>query len=155
LTAFERNHIKGRSGIGDPGGMPPTPDPEGEPDAGGTFPWEGATGDTNTWNGNKLTSIPLVGWSARGGMAVNLALYHSSGASHNSEVGWKWLHSYDIYGSVTNANGDFRVQHGDGLEITFVKNLDGSFSAPAGIDDTLVYTAATSKYTLTTNSTFR
>src|SRR5690348_9719047 len=28
---------------------------------GSTYPWEGSSGDVNTGNGNKLTSIPLVG----------------------------------------------------------------------------------------------
>jgi hypothetical protein len=32
----------------------------------------------NTGTGNKMTSIPLFGWQARGGMGVGFTLYHNS-----------------------------------------------------------------------------
>src|SRR5947208_3176980 len=42
--------------------------------SGSTFPWEGNLGGLNTFIGNKLTSIPIVGWTARGGMPVQFTL---------------------------------------------------------------------------------
>src|SRR5258708_17954155 len=66
-------------------------------DAGTTYPWEGKVGGTNTFNGNKITSIPLVGWTARGGLPVQFTLTHNSKATYNVEMGQKWCHSYDIY----------------------------------------------------------
>ena len=44
------------------------------PASGSTYPWEASVGRTNTGNGNKLTSVPIVGWTARGGMPVDLTL---------------------------------------------------------------------------------
>ncbi len=64
---------------------------------GDTFPWEGSAGDANTGNGNKQTEIPLVGWTQKGGMPVNLTLTHNSETNRNAELGYKWSHSYDIY----------------------------------------------------------
>lgn len=57
------------------------------PSAGGTYEWEGTFAMTNTGNGNKLTKIPLFGWTARGGMPIEMALYHNSHGTHNSELG--------------------------------------------------------------------
>jgi RHS repeat-associated protein len=151
LTPFEKRHIKGSQGEEEgtplPGGVAPS-NPTGEPDSGSTFPWEGSVGDLNTLNGNKLTKIPLVSWSGRG-LGVSLTLYHNSEAVSNTEVGQHWTHTYDIYGSVTPYVGDFKVQWGDNLEYKFTKNVDGSFTAPAGIFETLTYNATTQKYTLT------
>jgi hypothetical protein len=63
---------------------------------GSTYPWEGMVGGTNTGNGNKLTTIPVVGWGARGGLPVSLALVHNSKETGVSELGPKWIHSYNI-----------------------------------------------------------
>ena len=63
---------------------------------GNAMSWEGTYGDVKTTSGNKLTSVPIVGWTARGGMPVQFILYHNSGSSDNTEVGYKWSHSYRI-----------------------------------------------------------
>ena len=47
----------------------------------------GTVGGTNTGNGNKLTTLPIVGWTARGGLPVNFTIYHNSQGNHNSELG--------------------------------------------------------------------
>ena len=71
-------------------------------DSGSTFAWEGNVNGVNTAIGNKLTSIPIVGWTARGGMPVQLTLNHNSKSTHNSELGQKWTHSLDIYLIIVN-----------------------------------------------------
>jgi RHS repeat-associated protein len=107
-----------------------------DPAPGTTYSWEGTTAGTNTGNGNKLTRIPLVGWTARGGMPVEFALYHNSQGTHNSELGYKWTFSYDIYSAV-DAGGNVTVHWGDDLSYTFTKQVDGSYTAPTGVYDTL------------------
>ena len=71
---------------------------------GSTYPWEASVAGTNTGNGNKLTSIPIVGWTGLGGMPVSFTLSHNSQSTHNSELGQKWTHSYDLY--LVVASGD-------------------------------------------------
>lgn len=65
---------------------------------GDSYPWEGRVGGTNTVNGNKTITVPLVGWTQRGGLPVSLSLVHNSESTRNSTLGQKWTHSYDIYG---------------------------------------------------------
>lgn len=65
---------------------------------GSTYPWQNSTqSGTNMGNGNKLTTIPLVGWSGKGGLPVSLSLFHNSQGQGVSELGPKWTHSFDIY----------------------------------------------------------
>jgi RHS repeat-associated protein len=111
------------------------------PNSGPAFPWEGIfptpDGGANTGNGNKLTEIPIVGWTARGGLPVSLSVFHNSEGNHNSELGQKWSHSYDIYLVIDSFTGNAAIHWGNDLTYTFTKNIDGSFSAPAGIYDQL------------------
>ena len=110
------------------------------PESGDAYPWEGENAGTNTVNGNKLTTLPLVGWSARGGLPVQFALHHNSRGTHNGELGSKWTHSFEIYGVEgwdAAENWVFTVHWGDDLAYSFIQNIDGSYSAPAGIFDTL------------------
>ena len=53
-----------------------------EAEPGSSFPWEGSASGVNTGNGNKLTALPLFGWTVRGGVALGVTLYH------NSQTGW-------------------------------------------------------------------
>jgi RHS repeat-associated protein len=69
-------------------------------------------------------------------MPVEFALYHNSQGTHNSELGYKWTFSYDIY-SVVDAGGNVTAHWGDDLATTFTKNADGSYTPPTGITDTL------------------
>jgi hypothetical protein len=59
LTASEMARITGANTIGQHALSE-------DPDSGGAYAWEGTYGGTNTGNGNKLTDIPLLGWTARG-----------------------------------------------------------------------------------------
>ena len=108
--------------------------------SGSTYPWEASAGGVNTGNGNKLTSIPIVGWSGRGGAGVSFAINHNSQSAHNSELGQKWTHSYDLFMvSAFNAGITTVTPHwGDDLSYAFTQNVDGSYSAPTGIHDKLV-----------------
>ncbi len=122
--------------------------------SGSTYPWEASVGGTNTGNGNKAFQVPLVGWIARGGMPVAFTLTHNSQSSRNSELGQKWTHSYDLYLVASTGSGgspggiapeggsstttDLTAHWGDDLAYKFTQNVDGSYSAPTGIHDTLV-----------------
>ncbi|MBM3495966.1 MAG: hypothetical protein FJX72_16825, partial [Armatimonadetes bacterium] len=118
-------------------GAPPLHGLSTTPSAGGTYQWEGAVAMTNTGNGNKLTKIPLFGWTARGGMPVELALYHNSQGTHNSELGYKWTFTYDIYLIVNAQAGTATVHWGDDLAYTFGQDESYNWVAPSGIHDTL------------------
>src|SRR5690242_15585385 len=63
---------------------------------GGGHPWQGGPGTVNLYSLSKLTLVPIVGWTARGGLPVAFALYHSSVTEcSNNAVGRNWLHSGD------------------------------------------------------------
>src|SRR5262245_50863857 len=94
LSSADMQRIRGAQGIGGGGGGHAISYSAG---SGTPFPWEGSIGTTNSGNGNKLTSIPIVSWTQRGGLPVNLSLVHNSQSGHNSELGQKWTHSFDIY----------------------------------------------------------
>ena len=155
LTPLELARIHGARQEGPPleTGIVNPVDRDVDGQTGSTFAWEGNVGGLNTVNGNKLTTVPIVGWSGRGGMGVSLALYHNSLADGASEIGQHWTHSYSIYGVVDPETDDFSVRWGDGLGYKFTKNIDGSYSAPAGMADKLV--ADSTGYTLTTKGQVR
>jgi len=120
-------------------------------DSGSTYPWEATVDSTNTGNGNRMSAIPIVSWTARGGMPVAFTLNHNSESAHNSELGYKWTHSFDIFLAVAGGDddGSGRVVHwGDDLSYKFTQNIDGSYSAPTGIHDVLVQNVD-GTYTLT------
>jgi RHS repeat-associated protein len=131
--------------------------------SGSAFAWESAPGvpgglsvggnietRRNPFNGNKTTAHFVVGWTARGGMPVSFSLVHNSMSSNNLTLGPKWTHSYDLYG-VTNGAGDFTIHWGNDLSYQFTRNVDGSFTPPTGIYDTLVKNGS-GTYTLTTKN---
>ncbi|MCW3052193.1 MAG: repeat-containing protein, partial [Chthonomonadales bacterium] len=121
------------------------------PESGSTFPWEASAGGVNTGNGNKLTQVGLVSWTARGGMPVSFTLAHNSQGNHNSELGQKWTHSFDLYLIPGDPYADYvtmGVHWGDDTAIQFTQNVDGSYSAPTGFHDTLVKNTDNT-YTLT------
>ena len=110
-------------------------------DPGASMPWVATVNSTNTGNGNKLTALPLVGWTARGGMPIAFTLSHSSQSLYNGELGQKWTHTYDIslVASYDDLYGDFlTVRWGDGQSYRFGDNFTATWSAPAGVHDTLV-----------------
>ena len=108
--------------------------------AGTTYPWEACVGGVNTGNGNKLTQVPLVSWTGRGGMPIAFTLAHNSQSAHASELGQKWTHSFDLFLVPSSGVGgtDQAVHWGDDLAYKFTQNVDGSFTAPTGIHDILV-----------------
>jgi RHS repeat-associated protein len=139
LTLGEMQRISGRQGL-------PTLHPASvDSEPGSTYPWEASAGGVNTGNGNKLTQVPLTGWTALGGMPVSFALAHNSQSTHNGELGQKWTHSFDLYlagvYNELNDSTDMAAHWGDDLAYKFAQNVDGTYSAPAGIHDTLVKNA--------------
>lgn len=147
LSAAEMAAMLGSQGL-------PTHAVSDSPAPGRTYPWEGAVSSTNTGNGNKLTSVPLVGWTQRGGLPVSLTLAHNSQSGHNSELGQKWTFSYDIYLVYTaggpRSSAKMTVHWGDDLAYPFTLT-SGVYTPPAGIYDTLVQNVNGS-YTLTTKA---
>ena len=83
-------------------------------------------------------------------MPVSFSIAHNSQGNHNSELGYKWTHSFDIYLVIDAGTGNASVHWGNDLSYQFTKNVNGSFSPPTGIHDGLVYNSGTSTYTLTT-----
>ncbi len=120
---------------------PPTLPPLGNP----AFSWQGSVAGVNTGNGNKTTTVPITGWTMRGGMPVSCALYHNSQGPQYGGYGNKWLVSYFTYLSASGSN---LVIHWDnGLSYMFTANSDGTWSAPIGILDKLSYTNGVYKLT--------
>lgn len=118
---------------------------------GSAYPWQNEVLGVNTANGNKLTTISIVGWKARGGLSVDFTLYHNSLSTTSGELGPKWSHSYDISLSF-DSTGNATVTWGDGKSYTFTKNINGTYSPPAGIYETLVANGSPiTSYTLTTH----
>jgi RHS repeat-associated protein len=118
--------------------------------AGGSHSWEGQSQSNgkgvaslvNTANGNKLTSVHLLSWKARGGMSVDFTLYHNSQTSYNDELGHGWTWTYDIYINDDDPNNPV-VHWGDGLSIpysyagTLPTGVDFDYVQGAGIFDKL------------------
>jgi YD repeat-containing protein len=100
-----------------PEGQEPQHSTPVSPEPGGAFPWEGSHGGTNTANGNKLTTLPLFSWTARGGMTVDFTLYHNSQTSYNDELGRGWTWTYDIY--INESGSTATVHWGDGRCVPF------------------------------------
>ncbi len=104
----------------------------------------GGYGQVNCLSGNHQIAIPVVGWTGKGG-GLAFVLYHNSAATQTGyffptprpPVANGWTHSYNIYleGAGTSS---VTVVEGDGSRNLFTRNMDGSFTAPAGVWDTLV-----------------
>jgi len=122
---------------------PPTKPAPGNP----AFGWQGSVGGVNTGNGNKTTTLPIVGWTQRGGLPVSFALIHNSQGSLNGYCGYKWQMSYFTYLSP-NPDGSLTLHWDSGLTYSFT-NSGGTYAPPYGILDTLVRNGDGS-YTLTT-----
>jgi RHS repeat-associated protein len=127
-----------RAADGGPGQVPPSAVAT-DPDSGFTYPWEASHAGTNTGNGNKLTALPLVAWTARGGLPVNLTLYHNSqGSDALSEVGYRWTHGLDVYLVLDPSTLAATVRWGDGLGVAYEQDwYTGDYLAPTGIRDAL------------------
>ncbi len=124
---------------------PPTKPAAGNP----AFGWQGSVGGVNTGNGNKTTTVPLVSWTQRGGMAVSCALYHNSQGSIYGPWGSKWVPSYFTYLSPGPGTG-VTLHWDNGLTYSFT-NSNGTYTPPYGILDTLT-SSGNGTFTLTTPS---
>ncbi len=92
--------------------------------------------NTNTGTGNKSTAIPTISWTARGGLKVDLTLYHNSETNFPSPFGYKWLLIYQSQVGV-DSSGNVGVTWGDGRKYKF-GNTSGVFTPPPGIHEKLV-----------------
>ncbi len=122
---------------------PPTKPLPGSP----AFSWQGSVAGVNTGNGNKTTTLPIVGWTQRGGMAVSCTLFHNSQTPMYGSYGAKWLPSYFTYLTV-DGSGNETLHWDNGLTYPFTKN-GTVYAPPYGILDTLVSTG-NGTFTLTT-----
>ena len=121
------------TGTGSSGNVGATPGP--------TVPWVGSVGDVSTGTGNKLTVIPVVGWTALGGLKVQFSLFHASQSSRTTGYfNPKWSISYQdsSVAEWNNGSGNVTPNWDDQSAYTFSRNVDGSYSRPAGIHDTLI-----------------
>ena len=119
------------------------------------FRWEGkqkvASGDLNSVNGNKVFSLPLFGWTQRGGFPIQIILYHNSRSTYHGDLGYNWtIGPCDMF--VKMGTTTVTVMNPDGKNIPYtINDNDGLFYPPAGIHDSLVQNA-NSTYTYTTTA---
>ncbi len=81
------------------------------------FCWEGSNGTVKTSNGNKLTTVPLFGWTMRGGEHFQFSLYHNSqgpDSAGGGAIGNKWTSSYNSYLSLGGGVANITVQWDNG-----------------------------------------
>ncbi|HTE20981.1 MAG TPA: hypothetical protein VK689_21660, partial [Armatimonadota bacterium] len=120
-------------------------------------PWQysvptlGGYGVVNCFSGNHQISIPVVAYGGKG-IPTAFALYHNSAATTQAPPAYPggssgmqaappiangWRHSYHVLleGAGTTT---VTVVEGDGTRNSFTQNVNGSFTAPAGVWDTLV-----------------
>ncbi len=129
---------------------PPTLPPAGNP----AFSWQGSVAGVNTGNGNKTTTVPITGWTMRGGMPVSCALYHNSQGVLGSTYGYKWNPSYLT--SITPGPGNGVTLHWDnGLTYASTNTSGTLYTLPYGILDTLNSTGSgTFKMTTPSNTVY-
>ncbi len=102
---------------------------------GPAYGWEASVAGVNLANGNKLTSIPIVGWKQRGGLPVDFTLYHSSEAGWTGWCGVKWTCTED---AVLSSNTQtVTVRWGDGTTYSFTLSGSAYVCNQRGIHDTL------------------
>lgn len=117
-------------------GSDPSTSPSASP--GPAQPWIGQYGDVATATGNKSTEVPLISWTARGGLPVGVSLFHASESNRGGALGPKW--SMSVFSSLavwTNGSGNVTAYWGDQTSYTFVKS-GSAYVPPHGIHDTLI-----------------
>lgn len=110
---------------------------------GDAYPWE-ATVTTGQLPAS-ITSLernlhlvqPIVAWHGNGQLVVSVALHYNSKGGQNTVLSRGWTLSLDVQATKDLETGDMSVRCGDGRQIPFIRNLDGSFSAPNGVTDRL------------------
>jgi RHS repeat-associated protein len=103
-------------------------------------PVDSATGNYNT----SATDLSLPGI----GVAFALTRSYNSGDASNGPLGLGWTHSLNASLSV-QANGDVQARAGDGQQLLFTLNPDGTFTPPTGGRSTLA--AVSGGYELVTH----
>lgn len=79
------------------GGVRPITDEQAR-SSGPGHPWQGFVPGVNLYSLSKQTTLPLMGWEARGGLPVLFALHHNNQAVFsNPSLGVNWSHSYDTH----------------------------------------------------------
>ena len=104
---------------------------------GPAYSWVSSVDGVSTATGNKLTEVPTVSWVARGGLVVDLTLYHNSENNVGSPSrGAKWALLYDT-NLKSDASGNVHMGWGNGNHYDF-GYTGGSYTPPPGIHDRLV-----------------
>jgi len=106
----------------------------------GTCGSNGGTGGSvsmKTKNGNfskTVVSVPALG------MPLAFTVFQNSFENYYSPVGWTWEHTYDMWleEDVEMGEGWVNLREADGTRHHWDKNADGSYTAEAGLFDTLV-----------------
>jgi len=121
------------------GGTPGLGGSGGAGEGGATTSGRGMVAGVNTNTGNRLATIPIVGWTARGNIGVDFTLYHNSISEYDGVFGHNWSHSYDmkLHEAVTTAGTIVTVQMPDGLEVPYALT-SGTYTPPAGFNYDLV-----------------
>lgn len=155
-----------------PGSALPAPALGGPPEnvAGGPpLPWEGsfpggcsnsASAVVNSNTGNHFYSLPILGFQVRGGMSLNLVLYHNSNTYYTGSFGSKWSCNFDARYQTNFADGELNnscvimMRFGNGRYVPYTFNfLTQRFESPTGFYDYIVATGTTlhfPSYTLVT-----
>ena len=120
----------------DPGGGGVGGNAASAPGPSSDYPWVGTVDDTNTGTGNKSTTVPTISWTARGGLQVDLTLYHNSETNFPSPFGYKWLLFYESQ-VAADSSGNIGITWGDGRKYKF-GNASGVYTPPPGIHEKLI-----------------
>ncbi|MCL6624645.1 MAG: DUF6531 domain-containing protein, partial [Fimbriimonadales bacterium] len=95
----------------------------------------GAFAEVNTHTGNHLFTVPLFGWTQRGGMGVGITLYHNSMNNENGPFGRGWTWSYGM--KVEESGSSAFVYWPDGLIVPYEYDSQSqSYNSPPGNHDT-------------------
>lgn len=143
VTSLSSGGIEGRNSIERSATPEPAPTEFASPPGGGaTAPWERSMDGVNLLNGNLLTSIPIVSWTARGGFPIDISMVHNSQSTVTAELGPKWTLSYDMSLSINSSTGDITITASDGKSLLFLKHQSSGwgsqFMPPPGVHEGLV-----------------
>lgn len=129
---------------------------DGTASIGTAKPWVGSVSGINLATGNKLTTVPIIGWTARGGMPVAFTLYHNNFANPDAteaDLAAKWSFSYNAF--ITNPSTNPIITWDDGSVEAFTLNSNGSYTAQTGNHATLVKNSSPDSFDYTTPSQTR
>lgn len=90
-------------------------------------------------HGNHHLSSPPLLLAENPNTSINMKIFYNSQAQVNSSVGFGWSLSYSDH-LIVLRNNDIQWVSGDGTRITFMRNIDGTFTSPPGVHDKLIKT---------------